>query len=63
MTSETPRMMAVHGIILALVLYFVMTIVMEQTPKLAESRAVTIGALAIVYMVQIGHKMPKNPLA
>jgi len=58
MSSESPRMMIVHGLILMVILYLIMTMVLKQTPKLAESRAVTIGAIAIVYMVHYGHKMP-----
>jgi len=51
-------MMVVHGLILMVILYLIMTMVLKQTPKLAETRAVTLGAIAIVYMVQFGHKMP-----
>ena len=58
MNSESPNMMVVHGLILMVILYLIMTMVLKQTPKLAESRAVTIGAFAIVYMVHYGHKIP-----
>lgn len=57
--KESPRMMVVHGLFMMLLAYFVMTMVLKQSPSVAESRSVMLGALTIIYMVQFGHKLPK----
>jgi len=55
---ERGLVMAVHGIILALVAYVVMVYGLKQSSGMAENRSVLLGALAVAYMIVFGHQLP-----
>ena len=55
---EHGLVMAVHGIILALVAYVVMVYGLKQSSGMAENRSVLLGALAVAYMIVFGHQLP-----
>jgi len=53
-------MMVVHSAIIAVVLYFVMTLVLKQKESVAENRSILIGALVLAYMILFGHGLPTS---
>jgi hypothetical protein len=57
---ESGRMMVVHSAIIAVVLYFVMTLVLKQKESVAENRSILIGALVLAYMILFGHGLPTS---
>ena len=56
---ERPRTHAMHGALFAILAYAVMTMLLKQSPAVAERRSVLLGALSVVYMLYFGHSMPK----
>ena len=55
---ERGLVMVVHGVSLALVAYVLMVYALKQSPSMAESRSVILGALAVAYMCVFGHGAP-----
>lgn len=55
---ETPIMMAVHGALIALVLYVIMRYALGQSDQVAQARSVLVGLVAAAYMVVFGHNVP-----
>ena len=55
---ENGRMMFLHSIIIGLVLYFIMTLVLRQTPVVAENRSILLAAFVLIYMILFGHGLP-----
>ena len=47
-----------HSAIIALVLYFLMTMGLKQSQAMAEDRSILIGALVLAYMILFGHGLP-----
>ena len=58
MGDERGIIMALHGVIIAIILYTIMVFGLKQRPVIAENRSVLIGALVIVYMILFGHGLP-----
>ena len=52
-----------HSIMIAVVLYFVMTLVLKQGSDKACSRSIVLGAVALIYMVAFGHKFPPGKVS
>ena len=52
---EGPLDMVFHGVLLALVLYAVMTFLLGQSKSKSLARSVLVGSLAVSYMVLFGH--------
>jgi hypothetical protein len=55
---EGGLVMFFHSAIIAIVLYFLMTLGLKQSPAVAEDRSVLIGALVLAYMILFGHGLP-----
>lgn len=55
---ESGRMMFLHAVVIGVVLYVLMTVVLGQTPIVAENRSVLLAAAALVYMMLFGHGLP-----
>ena len=53
-------MMYIHSVIIALVLYLIMKFILKQPEMMAQDRSILIGALALVYMILFGHKLPTH---
>lgn len=51
-------MMLFHGIVIALVLYFVMVFLLKQNGAIAENRSILMGAVIVIYMILFGHGLP-----
>ena len=59
MMKESPLMMLLHGLIIGVVAYFVLTLLLKNNQHVATCRAVVIGCSATIYMVLFGHKLPQ----
>ncbi len=57
---ENGRMMFLHSLIIALVLYVFMTFILGQKPIIAENRSILLAALILVYMILFGHGLPTS---
>ena len=57
---ERSLVMFFHSVIIAIVLYIGMVYLLKQNPVVAEDRSILIGAIALVYMVLFGHKLPTS---
>ena len=57
---ESGLMMVLHSAIIGVILYFIMTLGLNQSAKVAENRSVLIAAVVLIYMVLFGHGMPNK---
>ena len=57
---ESGLMMVLHSAIIGVILYFIMTLGLNQSAKVAENRGVLIAAVVLIYMVLFGHGMPNK---
>ena len=57
---ENGRMMFLHSLIIAIVLYVFMTFILGQKPIIAENRSILLAALILVYMILFGHGLPTS---
>ena len=53
-------MMYIHSVIIAVILYLIMKFILKQPEMMAQDRSILIGALALVYMILFGHKLPTH---
>ena len=53
-------MMYIHSVIIAIVLYVIMKFILKQPEMMAQDRSILMGALALVYMILFGHKLPTH---
>ena len=53
-------MMYIHSVIIAVVLYVIMKFILKQPEMMAQDRSILMGALALVYMILFGHKLPTH---
>ena len=58
MGNERGAIMALHGVIIAAILYIIMVFLLKQRPIIAENRSILIGAIVVVYMILFGHGLP-----
>lgn len=57
---ESPLTHLLHAIILALASYLVMRFALKQSPFMALNRSILLGALAVIYMILFGHRLPTH---
>jgi hypothetical protein len=50
--------MLVHSAVIGIALYVIMTLVLRQSPIVAENRSICIAAAVLIYMIVFGHGMP-----
>jgi len=50
--------MVVHSVIIGVVLYAIMTLLLKQSPAVAENRSICIAAAVLIYMIVFGHGLP-----
>ena len=55
---ERGLMMVLHSAIIGVILYFIMTLGLNQNTRVAENRSILIASLVLIYMVLFGHGMP-----
>lgn len=56
---ERGLMMLLHSLLIGFLLYILMVFFLGQRPSVAEDRSMLIVALALMYMILFGHRMPK----
>ena len=50
--------MFLHSAIIAVVLYFIMTLGLGQANTIAENRSILVGSCILIYMILFGHNLP-----
>lgn len=58
MKHERGFKMLTHAALIGLVAYFVMLYGLKQPAKMAENRSLILAAVALLYMLTFGHKLP-----
>jgi hypothetical protein len=59
-TMDSGRMMIVHSVLIAILLYVFMVFVLGQRQVVAENRSILLGALVLAYMMLFGHGLPSS---
>ena len=49
-----------HAAIITIILYFIMKFILKQSDIMSLNRSILIGALALIYMILFGHRMPTH---
>jgi len=49
-----------HAAIITIILYFIMKFILKQSDTMSLNRSILIGALALIYMILFGHRMPTH---
>jgi hypothetical protein len=57
---ETPFMMLVHALLIAVIFYLVMVYALHQADSTAQARSMMIGAVVLIYMLLFGHALPTS---
>ena len=57
---DSARAMILHAIIIGIVLYLIMIYALGQNQVKAETRSALLAALALIYMLLFGHKLPTS---
>lgn len=55
---DHPLVHLLHASILAIILFILMRFVLGQSKHMALNRSILIGALAVIYMILFGHRLP-----
>jgi len=55
---ERGLVMVLHSVIIGIVLYFIMTLGLQQQNNVAENRSILIAAGVLIYMIVFGHGLP-----
>lgn len=50
--------MLLHSVIIGIVLYFIMTLGLQQQTAVAENRSILIAASVLIYIIVFGHGLP-----
>jgi hypothetical protein len=50
--------MVLHSVIIGIVLYFIMTLGLQQEAIVAENRSILIASGVLIYMIIFGHGLP-----
>ena len=56
--NERGLTMVVHSVIIGVVLYAIMTLMLKQSPAVAENRSICIASAVLIYMIVFGHGLP-----
>jgi hypothetical protein len=49
-----------HAVVLSVVLFLLMRFALGQSPSMALTRSVLLGAIALIYMILFGHGLPTH---
>jgi putative effector of murein hydrolase len=47
-----------HALIITIILYVIMKFVLRQSQNMSLNRSILIGAVALIYMILFGHRLP-----
>ena len=50
--------MLMHSVVIGVALYAMMTLLLNQSPAVAENRSICIAAAVLIYMIVFGHGLP-----
>ena len=53
-------MMMLHSIVIGIIVFIILFYMLNQHIKVAQDRSILIGAIALIYMILFGHKLPKS---
>lgn len=57
---ENGRTMLLHAVIIGIFLYLFMVFILGQNRFMAENRSILLAAVALVYMILFGHRLPTS---
>ena len=57
---EGGLMMMLHSIVIGIIVFIILFYMLNQHIKVAQDRSILIGAIALIYMILFGHKLPKS---
>jgi len=57
---EGPLNHLFHAFIITIILYIIMKFVFKQSQTMALNRSIVIGAIALIYMILFGHRLPTH---
>ena len=57
---ESGLTMLMHSAIIGIILYFIMTMVFKQRAIVAQNRSLVLAAIVLLYMIDLGHSMPRR---
>jgi hypothetical protein len=57
---ESGSTMLLHSAIIGIILYFIMTVGLQQQAAVAENRSILIACGVLIYMILFGHGLPKK---
>jgi hypothetical protein len=50
--------MVIHSVVIGVALYALMTLILKQSPVVAENRSILIASCVLIYMIVFGHGLP-----
>ena len=50
--------MVVHSVVIGITMYAIMTLILKQSPAIAENRSILIASCVLIYMIVFGHGLP-----
>ena len=56
--SERGLTMVIHSVVIGVALYALMTLILKQSPAVAENRSILIASCVLIYMIVFGHGLP-----
>jgi hypothetical protein len=52
--------MVMHSVVIGVALYAIMTLLLKQSPGVAENRSILVAACVLIYMIVYGHGLPTH---
>jgi hypothetical protein len=56
--AERGLTMVVHSVVIGITMYAIMTLILKQSPAIAENRSILIASCVLIYMIVFGHGLP-----
>ena len=50
--------MVMHSVVIGVALYAIMTLLLKQSPGVAENRSILVAACVLIFMIVYGHGLP-----
>jgi hypothetical protein len=60
--DESGFKMVIHSVVITLVLYIIMTKLLNQSSVVAMNRSILIGTVILAYMILFGHSFPPGKM-
>ena len=52
--------MVIHSVVIGIAVYAIMTLMLKQSPAVAENRSILIASAVLIYMIVFGHGLPTH---